>query len=142
MPLITPPPTSTATAKAMRGNIRTGTLLERRVRSQLHRSGLRFRKDYRIDTGDLRVRVDIAFVSKRIVVFLDGCYWHACAEHLRRPKSNDEYWTAKLNRNVMRDRAVRRALQREGWRVLRFWEHEDTHTIVEAVREAVNGARH
>lgn len=135
--LITPAPTSAATTAAMKGNVRTGTKLERRVRSALHRKGLRFRKDYRVDTGDLRVYVDIVFVSKRLAIFLDGCYWHACALHLRRPKSNDGYWTAKLNRNIIRDAAVRRALERDGWCVLRFWEHDEVDAIVDAIVDAV-----
>ena len=66
---------------------------------------------------------DFVFRRERVVVFVDGCYWHGCAKCQLRPKSNPEYWTAKMARNHKRDRMVSKVLQKSGWKVLRFWEH-------------------
>src|SRR5262245_11512006 len=67
---------------------------------------------------------DFAFPALRIAVFVDGCFWHGCPVHYRTPASNKSFWRQKILTNVARDRAVRRALKKRGWVVLRFWEHE------------------
>ena len=66
-------------------------------------------------------RPDITFPKSRVVVFLDGCFWHG---HFCKsiPKTNNSYWSNKINRNVARDAAVSRQLKKEGWRVIRIWE--------------------
>lgn len=69
---------------------------------------------------------DFVFRAKRIAVFVDGCFWHGCPRHGRTPKTRVTFWTTKLARNVQRDREVRRTLRKDGWRVLRVWEHELT----------------
>jgi DNA mismatch endonuclease (patch repair protein) len=71
------------------------------------------------------VRADIAFPRRRLAVFVDGCFWHRCPEHGTSPKANHDFWKAKLDRNVERDRESDAALEAAGWTVLRFWEHED-----------------
>lgn len=67
---------------------------------------------------------DFTFGSQRLIVFVDGCFWHGCPRHLRMPASNREYWLKKISRNEMRDQSIRRALRLKGWRVLRVWEHD------------------
>ncbi len=94
------------------------------LRSALHRRGLRFRKGYLVVAGDVRVRPDVVFTRRRVAAFLDGCFWHACAEHGTNPASNSDYWIPKLRRNVERDRLVEGALTAAGWTVVRVWEHE------------------
>jgi DNA mismatch endonuclease (patch repair protein) len=121
----------------MRSNRRTDTAPERALRSLLHRSGLRFRKDYRVDLADRRVRVDIAFPRHRLAVFVDGCFWHRCPEHATDPITNGRFWSDKLRRNVERDRQTDAALCLAGWTVLRFWEHEDPTAAARAVVEAL-----
>ena len=69
-------------------------------------------------------RPDFAFRAERVLVFVDGCFWHGCARCYRRPASNRKYWDAKVLRNQARDREVTRELKKRGWRVLRIWEHE------------------
>ena len=119
-----PTPTSPAATKKMRSNRRSDTKPEVSLRSTLHRSGLRFRKDYLIRlSGGKAVHVDIAFTRSRMAVFVDGCFWHSCPEHGTIPKSNQQYWVPKLKENVDRDRAIDQELRAAGWRVLRFWEH-------------------
>ncbi len=118
----------------MRGNVRTGTRPELRIRSLLHRLGHRFRKDHAIVAGDVRVRPDIVFTRSRVAVFVDGCYWHRCPEHGTEPRANSGYWRAKLDGNVARDRRVTAALQAAGWTVLRIWEHEAPQDAVADIR--------
>jgi len=120
-----PRPTSSEVSKRMRRNPRRDTRPEVALRSELHRRGLRFRKDHPIRTPDRVARADIAFTRARLAVFVDGCFWHACPIHGNEPQANTDYWHPKLEGNVLRDRAVNEALSKEGWRVLRVWEHEN-----------------
>lgn len=65
---------------------------------------------------------DFVFRRERVIVFVDGCFWHGCPRHARIPKSRLAFWVPKLARNKARDRVVNRALREAGWRVLRVWE--------------------
>jgi DNA mismatch endonuclease (patch repair protein) len=67
---------------------------------------------------------DFIFRKARLAVFVDGCFWHGCPKHATKPKNNRAFWRRKLAGNKTRDRAVDRVLRREGWRVVRIWEHE------------------
>src|SRR5262249_25697542 len=101
----------------MRAIRRTNTKPEIALRSALHRGGYRFRKDLRLDLNEgARVRPDIAFTGRRVAVFVDGCFWHACPEHGRDPAVNQWYWAPKLRRTVERDRAADAALAAAGGR--------------------------
>lgn len=73
----------------------------------------------------IRRRADILFTKARVAVFVDGCFWHKCPVHGTEPKANAEWWRAKLQRNVERDRDTDRRLEEAGWTVIRLWEHED-----------------
>lgn len=68
-------------------------------------------------------RPDFVFPEIKLAVFVDGCFWHGCPIHFKRPKSNKEFWTKKIERNKARDRKIARELRMLGWRVLRIWEH-------------------
>jgi DNA mismatch endonuclease (patch repair protein) len=130
----------------MRANRRSDTKPELALRKALHGRGLRYRKDFRIDLAQARVRPDIAFTARRVAVFVDGCFWHACPEHGSKPAANTWYWEPKLARNVQRDRAADAALAEAGWRVVRVWEHETLDAAVAAVvyalAEADGGTSH
>jgi DNA mismatch endonuclease (patch repair protein) len=122
----------------MRANRRVDTKPELALRSALHRQGYRFRKDYRLDlAAGARVRPDIAFTARRVAVFVDGCFWHACPEHGRNPAVNEWYWAPKLRRTVERDRAADAALMAAGWRVVRIWEHVPLAEAIAAVTGAL-----
>lgn len=58
-------------------------------------------------------------------MFVDGCFWHGCPVHGTWPKANAAWWRDKIEKNVERDRNTTDALKAAGWRVLRFWEHDD-----------------
>lgn len=97
---------------------------EMAVRKLLHSLGFR----YRLHAKDLPGKPDIVFRGQRKVVFVHGCYWHQHDDpdckisHI--PKSNQDYWLPKLQRNVDRDKAAIAALQGDGWKVLVIWECE------------------
>jgi len=67
---------------------------------------------------------DFVFRRQRVVLFIDGCFWHCCPQCFRPPASNEGYWGRKLARNVSRDRRNTRLLRSAGWSVLRIWEHD------------------
>jgi DNA mismatch endonuclease (patch repair protein) len=69
-------------------------------------------------------RPNFTFRNERVVVFIDGCFWHRCPECNWTPTSNTDYWVPKLERNVRKDRQADRQLAEKKWRVVRFWEHE------------------
>lgn len=67
---------------------------------------------------------DFVFPKLRLAVFVDGCFWHSCPKHATKPKCNSAFWRDKLASNRARDQLVTKTLQKDGWRVLRVWEHE------------------
>jgi DNA mismatch endonuclease, patch repair protein len=89
------------------------------LRSALWKQGLRYRT-----SGKLRGRPDIIFTKAMVVVFIDGCFWHACPKHLIWPKNNMAFWKAKIMGNKLRDEDVTSALKCGGWKVIRLWEHD------------------
>jgi DNA mismatch endonuclease (patch repair protein) len=120
---------------------RSDTKPELALRSELHRRGLRFRKDIRIDLGAVKPRPDVVFSRAKVAVFVDGCFWHQCPEHSKPPSQNKTYWTPKLARNVERDRANDHALSMAGWIVLRLWEHVPVKEAADRVEQAVTASR-
>lgn len=102
-----------------------------RVRSKNSRPELFVRKlvfalgyRYRLHAKDLPGHPDLVFRKLRKVVFVHGCFWHrhaACAL-ARLPKSRLDFWLPKLEGNRKRDEKNRKALQRQGWKVLTVWE--------------------
>lgn len=74
---------------------------------------------------------DFTFPSKKLVIFVDGCFWHGCPIHGSIPNTNRQFWEKKLNRNIERDCEVNSELDKKGWLVIRIWQHElkDIDTI-------------
>ena len=100
----------------------SGTDPELAVRRLIWRLGGR----YRLNREDLPGRPDIVLAGRRLAIFVHGCFWHGhdCARGARIPKSNRDYWVAKVARNRTRDLAAREALAAAGWRVETVWECE------------------
>jgi DNA mismatch endonuclease (patch repair protein) len=74
------------------------------------------------------------FTRRRLAVFIDGCFWHGCGEHGQRPLiRNGAYWTPKIAGNVERDRRHTELLERNGWTVVRFWEHDGVDAVADAI---------
>ncbi|WP_243858807.1 very short patch repair endonuclease [Mycobacterium sp. DL440] len=118
---------------------RVDTKPEIALRSELHRLGYRFRKDFPVRIDGRLIRPDIVFTKRKVAVFVDGCFWHCCPEHGQRPKVNGEYWSPKLERNVKRDREQTGALESAGWMVLRFWAHDPADAVADAVSQILSG---
>lgn len=67
---------------------------------------------------------DFGIKKLKIAIFTDSCFWHKCPKHYRQPNSNKKYWIPKINRNVERAKEINRQLKKEGWKVIRLWEHD------------------
>lgn len=124
----------------MRATRRRDTRPELEVRRLLHAAGLRYRVDWPLPTNPRR-RADIAFTRKKILVFIDGCFWHRCPQHYVAPRANSEYWDRKTRENTERDRATTVELAEQGWLVLRFWEHEPPDSVFAKIRDTCANLR-
>jgi DNA mismatch endonuclease (patch repair protein) len=122
----------------MKANRSADTGPELALRSELHRRGLRFRKNLLLRLDNERVRPDVVFTRAKVAVFIDGCFWHCCPDHGQIPKANRSYWAPKLARNVERDRRNDAALERDGWEVLRFFEHDPIERAARLIEEAMS----
>jgi DNA mismatch endonuclease (patch repair protein) len=103
---------------------------------------MRYRVDFpiRLATSIRPIRPDIVFTRAKIAVFVDGCFWHGCPDHGTKPERNSHYWTAKLERNIQRDRRNNALLEEAGWTVVRIWEHEASNDAV--IERVVDQAAH
>ena len=115
------------------------TGLERRVRSELHGRGLRFRKHVK----ELPGKPDIVFSKAKVAVFLDGDFWHGYRfpswEH-----TVSDFWKVKIYKNRQRDLKNHRQLRNKGWTVIRLWQHEverDLEHSIERILSAVRESR-
>ncbi|MFO0599821.1 MAG: very short patch repair endonuclease [Myxococcaceae bacterium] len=91
-----------------------------------------------------RIRPDLVFARRRVALFVDGCFWHGCPHHYVRPKGNADFWSKKLTENTSRDSRQTKTLMDDGWKVIRFWEHEvrtDLDAVVSRVRRALATSR-
>jgi DNA mismatch endonuclease (patch repair protein) len=113
------PETRSRIMRAVKGRDTGGEMVVRRL---VHRMGYR----YRLHRPDLPGKPDLAFPRSRKAIFVHGCFWHGhdCARGARTPKSNRDYWTAKITRNAARDVRNRERLQDMGWSILTLWECE------------------
>ncbi len=89
------------------------------LRKNLWHKGLRYRLNYKV-TG----KPDLAFPGKKVVIFVDGCFWHRCPVHYIPSKTRSEFWENKIQGNVERDKRNNALLESAGWTVVRLWEHE------------------
>lgn len=107
------------TMQAVKGK---GTRLEKRLWAMLAGLGI---KGWKKNANDVVGKPDVVFLNQRIAIFIDGCFWHGCPHCKRKlPATNREYWERKIKRNIELATAHDEQLQREGWVVLRIWEHE------------------
>lgn len=115
-------PASEASSRAKRANPARNTQPELLLRKALWRKGLR----YRLAARELPGKPDLVFSKYRLVVFVDGDFWHGRNWERQKQKlargSNGPYWLAKIAYNIERDRGIDAQLRGLGWRVMRFWE--------------------
>ena len=124
----------------MHSNKGRDTSPELELRRRLHRLGLRYRVNER-PIASLRRTADLVFTRWKLVVFVDGCFWHSCPDHGSLPAARREWWTDKLERTVQRDLETNEALTDAGWTVLRIWEHEDADEAALRVAAALESIR-
>lgn len=103
-----------------KGNSTTEAPLVKAMRS-MGISGWRRHQRIAIPSGS--VKPDFVFGRERLAVFVNGCFWHFCPSHCSVPKSNVDFWRAKLSANRARDRRNVRELKAIGWQVVTIWEH-------------------
>ena len=119
------------------GNLSTELVLA----GALRRHGVTgWRRHLEIGLGTGKTRPDFVFTKPRVAVFVDGCFWHCCPVHGTKPASRMDFWLPKLETNRRRDRRVSAALRRQGWRVIRVWEHSvkrDVDGCVSRIRRSV-----
>ncbi len=114
------------------------TLLEINFRKYLFKQGVRYRLNYH-----LFGKPDLVIPSKKIVIFINGCFWH---QHRNcklsyTPKTNTVFWTNKLSKNVERDIKVEKELTDKGWKIIRVWEcniEADLDKTVQKVLKKIN----
>lgn len=106
----------------------TNTKPEEIVRKYLFSHGFRYRKNDKRYPG----KPDIVLPKYRTIIFVNGCFWHmhGCSRS-RLPRSNQEYWKPKIERNIQRDAENQRKLEADGWKVIVVWECELKKRIAE-----------
>lgn len=112
-------------SEVMRRVRATGSGPEERVFQLARTCGARLRRN----ASNLPGAPDLVAPAARVAVFVHGCFWHqhACPRGARQPATNVEYWSAKLARNVRRDRRVARELRAQSWTVVTVWECQLAH---------------
>lgn len=129
----TPLPSSLAAKHRMEAGKPKDTRPEMELRAALITLGSKgFEVNHKALT-DLRRNADIAFLSERIAIFIDGCFWHGCPKHGTWPKANAEFWRAKIERNKERDIDTNKKLRAAGWKVVRVWEHENMVKVAKRI---------
>ncbi|MBI3462752.1 MAG: DNA mismatch endonuclease Vsr [Planctomycetes bacterium] len=116
----------------MQAVLQRDTAAEVRLCRALRAAGLRFRTDCRPEPN-VRCKADIVFRREKVCIFIDGCFWHRCSTHFHLPKTNSAWWDEKVQATVDRDRRQTRLLRRNGWTVMRVWEHELTQAKMPSV---------
>jgi DNA mismatch endonuclease (patch repair protein) len=125
-------PTSARASKTAQAIRRTDTKAEVALRRALWALGLRYRKH----ADGICGKPDIVFGKARVLVFVDGDFWHGRDWPERKRKllagNNSRYWVAKIEANIARDVRVNEELTTAGWTVIRFWESDVLHAATAA----------
>ena len=134
-----PRASSLSVQRRMQATRQRDTPCEIGLRSALRRLGLRYRVDWQLP--GTRRRADVAFPRLKVAIMVDGCFWHACPVHATWPKKNALWWREKILANQRRDRDTDSRLKAQGWKVLRFWEHEHSSNAAKKVLSVVTTRR-
>lgn len=119
---------------------RTGTKAELLLQQALDSMGFKYKVNASVIPNSTR-KADIIFLKEKIVVFVDGCFWHGCPLHGTKAKANAEFWYLKIKANKRRDKDTNRKLEKEGWLVIRVWEHEDPKEAAAKIADLVREKR-
>jgi len=128
-----PIPKNENVSKVMSANKAKNTKPEIVLRKALSKARI---SGYRLNYKNVSGRPDIAFVSKKIAIFVHGCFWHRCAYcDYKLPRTNRTFWKEKFERNVQRDKRKIVELNKQGWKVLIIWECEIKKSIEKKVKK-------
>lgn len=133
-----PIPKCESISRVMSANKSKDTTPEIALRKTLWVNGFR---GYRVHYNKIPGRPDICFVSRKIAIFVNGCFWHRCPSCvLPLPKSNSSFWAEKFNKNIQRDKIKIEKLNSLGWKSYVFWECEikrDIISILTKIQKAI-----
>lgn len=94
-------------------------------------------KRFRIHDKTIYGTPDISNKTRKIAIFVDGCFWHGCKRCYVPPKTNSDYWKNKYKKNKERRKKVLKALTKEDWKIIQIWEHElkiNPHRTLEKIQ--------
>ena len=111
----------------------SNTSPEMMLRKCIFRAGLRYRVK-----SKLIGKPDIVFPKEKVVVFIDGCFWHGCTLHSKPPSTNQDYWRNKIAMNITRDSKITKELEATGWAVIRLWEHDVKADVDKCKQNVIN----
>ena len=120
------------TRSAIMSRIRSeNTSLEVHFRKLLWKNGLgRYRIHYKLPG-----KPDIVYVSKKIAIFIDGDFWHGYNWKKLGKVPPKKYWQGKIEKNIARAKKYYRMIRKEGWAVLRIWEHDIKNNPEKCIRK-------
>ena len=104
--------------------------IEIEFRKALWNAGFRYRKNSAKYFG----KPDLVLKKFKTAIFIDSCFWHGCKKHGTLPQTNKIFWKSKIERNKYRDKVVTIKLKKDGWNVIRIWEHQlnlDNNKLIE-----------
>ena len=128
-----PIPERESISRVMSANKAKNTKPEIILRKALWKENIR---GYRLHPKELSGKPDIIFFSKRVAVFVNGCFWHRCSYcKLELPKTNQEFWREKFETNIKRDQNKIRELKGEGWICITIWECEIKNNILNVIKK-------
>jgi len=81
-------------------------------------------KGWQLHPNNIQGSPDFIFPKNKLLIFVDGCYWHGCQKCGHIPKTNTKFWEMKIGKNIKRDKKNNKQLKNNGYLVLRFWEHD------------------
>lgn len=110
------------------------TSVEKVVFGELCKRKIYFKRHYKKAIGN----PDIALPRKKKAIFLDGDFWHGYNFSKNKKRLPKKYWIKKIEDNIKRDRRNRLKLKKEGWKVLRIWEHEIQKKKNELIEKIIN----
>lgn len=115
-----PTPSSENVSKVMSSNKGKDTKPELLLRKLLWKNGLR---GYRIHPKKIPGKPDVCFISRKVAIFINGCFWHRCPYcNYKLPKQNKQFWENKFSNNVRRDKEKIMQLKKMKWKVITVWE--------------------
>jgi DNA mismatch endonuclease (patch repair protein) len=112
--------------------------IELRLRMALVHAGIR---GWQVRPGGIIGTPDFVFQKEKVVIFVDGCFWHGCPKCGHLPKTNEAFWKTKIERNKIRDIKTAKTLRDGGLKVIRFWEHELRENVGGCIRKLLRNLR-